>query len=73
MKLFFTGTILLICSLIGNGQKNNTDTLKNGDKVYYKGAQIEAQFPGGEVAWQEYINRNFKIDEILKQIPRKGT
>ena len=71
MKLFFTGTLLFICSLICNGQKNNTDTLKNGDKVYYMGAQIEAQFPGGEVAWQEYINQNFKIAEVLKQMPRK--
>ena len=71
MKLFFTGTILLICSLICKGQKNNTDTLKYGDKVFYKGAQIEAKFPGGEAEWQEYVNRNFKITEVLKQMPRK--
>ena len=70
MKLVLTAILFFSCSSLCIAQKNNTDSLKYGDIIFAK-AEVDAQFPGGEKAWREYLTNNFKVTEVAKQMPRK--
>ena len=70
MKLVLTAILFFSCSSLCIAQKNNTDSLKDRDIIFVK-TEVDAQFPGGEKAWREYLTNNFKVTEVAKQMPRK--
>ena len=65
MKLIISSFIGLMSFLISNAQLNK-DTMMVFNKV-----ETEAQFPGGDSAWKQFLMKTLNPDNALGAVPKR--
>lgn len=65
--------VLSIVTITTFAQKDTSDIItvsNHTDTTLYETVEIEAEFPGGQDGWREYLMKNIRMNEIVSSIPR---
>ena len=73
-KILLTiGCFLISAYCFSQNSTGKETAIKNLDSVIFKQVEFEAEFPGGQVAWIEYLQKHLKANVPIKKKAPNGT